>query len=291
MPENFRDIKKRIDTVAKTQKIVRAMKMVSAAKLSRATRAIEAARPYAEKLRGVLGSVAAGVEADAHPLLEVREKVRRVDVVLFTSDRGLCGAYNSNLCKYTERLLAERAADLDSASVLAVGRKAQEHFARRKRDVPEAWTGLGNPNPIPEIATAVAKCVTQRFLEGAADEVILVYSRFMSALTQRPGHEVLLPLSPPRAEESSTADRGAYEIEPNAASLLGGLIPRAVEYAIMRALLEEQAGEHGARMTAMDSATTNTEELIRTLTLRFNKVRQSAITAELVEIVSGSEAL
>jgi F-type H+-transporting ATPase subunit gamma len=283
---NFREIKKRIDSIAKTQKIVRAMKMVSAAKLARATRAIESARPYAEKMRSVLGSVAGGVETDVHPLLTPREKVRNLEVVIFASDRGLCGAYNANLCKHADALIAERRGELERVTLVSVGRKSGDYFRRRSYVMPvRTWTGILSPTP--QNAAEIAEFLTQRYLDGEVDEVVLVYSEFVSALTQRPGHELLLPLRP----ESADADGPTYEVEPGPVELLGRLIPRAVEFAILRALLEEQAGEHGARMTAMDNATSNTEELIRTLTLDYNKARQAAITAELVEIVSGAEAL
>ena len=284
----LRDIRKRISATGKTQKITRAMKLVAAARFARAQQAIAAARPYAEKLQEVLGSVAAGVDADAHPLLAPRAAVKKVDLVVFTSDRGLCGAYNTNINKYAEALLRERGPELEEIRVIPVGRKVGEYFRRRKVMLEEGWTLLGTIRP--EHATRIAGALMERYLSGESDEVVLVYSEFVSVLTQRPRHEALLPLAPlaPDAEGGATT---TYEVEPDAASLLGLLVPRAVEFAIYRALLENQAGEHGSRMTAMDNATNNTEELIRTLTIDLNKARQASITAELVEIVSGAEAL
>jgi F-type H+-transporting ATPase subunit gamma len=283
---NYRAIYKRIGTIAKTRKIVQAMKMVSAAKFARATRAIERARPYAQKMREVVSSVASGVEPDAHPLLRPRERVRRLEVVLVTGDRGLCGAYNTNLGKYAEALIQERLPSLERATVVALGRKGAEFFRRRRHaELARAWSGIGAPTR--ERAAEIAAWLSQRYLDGEADEVVLIYSQFQSALVQRPAHELLLPFRPEKPPEQART----YEVEPGPEQLLGLLVPSAIEFAIYRALLEEQAGEHGARMTAMDNASKNTEELIRSLTLEYNKARQSAITAELVEIVSGAEAL
>ncbi len=281
----LRDIRKRITVVKKTQKITRAMKLVAAARFSRAQAAISAARPYAQKLLSMLSSVAAGVESDAHPLLAPRESVKTLDVVVFTSDRGLCGAYNTNINKHAESLIRARREYLDEVRVIPVGRKVREYFQRRSDAVLiRGFENLGTV--VPERAAEIGQLLIDRYLRGESDEIVLVYSEFLSALAQRPGHETLLPLAPDSDDDAPT-----YEVEPDATRLLATLVPRAVEFAIFRALLENQAGEHGARMTAMDSATSNTEELIRTLTIDFNKARQASITAELVEIVGGAEAL
>ena len=284
----IRDLRSRIVGVEKIQKITRAMKMVSAAKLARATRQIHAARPYAEKLRAVLGSVASGVEVDAHPLLAPRENVRTLEIVLFTSDRGLCGGYNSNLVRRVKSVISQRAEEVDAIVLTPVGRRGGEAFRRMSGvSIEQRWSGLGNVTT--GHAREIADYLMRRYRDGEADEIVLVYSEFISALTQQPKDERLLPLQTAEAEQ---VEGGAsYEIEPDPVSLLGLLIPRAVEFAVYRALLENQAGEHGARMTSMDSATRNAEELVATLTLDKNKARQAAITAELVEIVSGAEAL
>jgi len=282
----LREIRNRIDGVAKTQQITRAMKMVATAKFSRANHAISAARPYAKKLREVLASVAGGADADAHPLLAVRPEVRKLDLVVVTSDRGLCGAYNANILKLAEREIVSRRPRLESISLICVGRKGFDYFRRRKGypAVVKSWTGFGTVNPAQ--AREIAALLSERYEKGETDEVKVVYSEFVSALTQRPAAEVLLPL---RVEGTGTPL--VYEVEPDPESLLGLLVPRAVEFSVFRALLENQAGEHGARMTAMESATNNTEQLIQSLTLVANRVRQSKITAELVEIVSGAESL
>jgi len=284
----LKDIRKRIDAVEKTQKITRAMKTVSTAKFGRATRAIAAARPYAAEIRKVLGAVSGGVDPDAHPLLVPRGAVRKLDVVVFTSDRGLCGAFNGNIIKRAEQLIVRRKPDLESVCVVPVGRKGADYFRRHAYGaVPRAWTGLSRPSL--ETAREIAEYLTARYEAGESDEAVLVYAEFQSALTQRPCDQVLLPID--REDGEAAAALLPYEIEPDPVSLLAMLVPRAVEFAVFRALLENDAGEHGARMTAMDNATTNTEELIESLTLTFNKARQATITAELVEIVSGAEAL
>lgn len=279
-----KEIRTRISSVRKTQKITSAMKVVSAAKLSRAQHAITAARPYAVKLREVLASVSAGVDADAHPLLTPRDDVRRLDVLLFTSDRGLCGAFNTNVIKAAEELIAGRG-DVDEVSVLAVGRRGAEHM-RKRQQVIERWTDLGNPTP--ETAAQIAGRVMARYLEGETDQVAMVFGEFRSAMTQIPRVEYVLPFSAPGDD---AGDAVSYEIEPSPEALLALLLPRAVEFGVFRALLETAASEHGARMTAMDSATNNCAELIDSLTLDMNKARQTAITQELGEIVGGAEAL
>ncbi len=283
----LRDIRTRIAGVEKTKKIVSAMKMVAAAKLARAQSAIHAARPYAETLRKVLVSVSAGVEADAHPLLVTRQPVRKLDVVLLTSTRGLCGAFNANMSKDAAALIAEREADTESISLIPIGRKGAERFAKLGLPMPCEWVGISGVTS--ELGAEIAAVLMERFLQGEADETILVYGEFQSALRQIPRQQLLLPVSSEGSEQE--VDPSAYEIEPGPAELLGQLVPRAVEFAVFRSLLENDASEHGARMTAMDSATSNTEDLIRTLTLDYNKERQAAITAELVEIVAGTEAL
>ncbi len=282
----LRDIRTRIAGVEKTQKIVSAMKMVAAAKLARAQAAIHRARPYADTLRKVLASVSAGVDTDAHPLLVQRDPVRKLDVVLLTSNRGLCGAFTANMVKEANALIALREADTESISLIPIGRKGAERFAKRGLPMPCEWVGRSGVTP--ELGTEIADALMQRFLHGEADETILVYGEFQSALRQLPRRQLLLPVSPDESEQDVSS---GYEIEPGTEELLGQLLPRAVEFTVFRSLLENDASEHGARMTAMDSATSNTEELIRTLTLDYNKERQAAITAELVEIVGGAEAL
>jgi F-type H+-transporting ATPase subunit gamma len=284
---NLKDIQRRIGSVQKTQQITRAMRMVAGAKLRRAQDAITAGRPYAERLQATLARVAQAQSDAEHPLLQPREGASTSEVVVVTSNRGLCGAFNSNVLTLAEREVAARREAGATVSVASVGRKANEYF--RRRDVPisadfpvDGWVQYGD-------AVKIATAQAERFASGEVDEVVLVYSEFVTVMTQRPCAPRLLPVEPPAEEEGAKAS--PFEIEPSASKLLDVLVPKAVEVAVFRALLENQAGEHAARMSAMEAATRNTEELVDSLTLQFNRARQAAITKELVEIVSGAEAL
>jgi F-type H+-transporting ATPase subunit gamma len=285
---SLKDIRRRIGSVKKTQQITRAMRMVAAAKLRRAQEAIESARPYADRMRDTLTEVAAAQGGAEHPLLAARETVKTVDVLVITSDRGLCGAFNANVLKRAEHEIAALEAAGKRVTVGVVGRKSVEFFARRRAaQLGERVTGIGRV----EYAHAVeiAEHVSRRFLDGAADEVWLVHSEFVTTLTQRPRVVKLLPFAPETSD--AAAGKAPFTIEPNAAALLALLVPKALQVEVFRALLDNQAGEHAARMTAMESATRNTEDMIGSLTLKYNRARQAAITKELVEIVSGAEAL
>ncbi|SRR5258705_2012444 len=283
----IREIRARVVAIKKTQKITSAMKMISAARLARAQHAAEASRAYGRKLAEVFASVASGIEADAHPLLARREGARKLDVVLFTSDRGLCGAFNANLIKAAQAVIEARKAEFSAISVVCVGRRGRDHARRRRIESPRAWTGISLPNA--ENAREIAEYLIERFLSGASDEVVLVYARFVSAMSQVPTVTTVVPVL--AAGDANAAPALPYEIEPDPQSLLAALLPSVVQFAVLRALLENSASEHGARMSAMESATENTRELIRSLTLDMNKARQTQITTELTEIVAGAEAL
>lgn len=284
---NLKDIKRRISTVQKTQQITRAMRMVAGAKLRRAQEAIESARPYAERMRSTLEEVARANRGVEHPLLEVRE-VRSVEVVVVSSDRGLCGAFNANVMKAAQRAISDRSGAA-KLTITTAGRKGRDFFKRRYPDAlgedypQQGWVAYGQ-------AAKLADAVSARYAEGSVDEVVLVYSEFVSTMTQAPRVTSLLPLVT-GGGDSDAPESLPYEIEPSPEKLLATLIPRAVEVEVFRALLENQSGEHAARMAAMESATRNTQELIESLTLQYNRARQAAITKELVEIVSGAEAL
>jgi F-type H+-transporting ATPase subunit gamma len=284
---NLKDIRRRIRGVKKTQQITRAMRMVAGAKLRRAQNAVTQARPYAERMRATLCEVARLQQDAVHPLLAARAQTRRVEIVVITSNRGLCGAFNANLLRFTDRLVAARLKEGVEVKITCVGRKAVEYFGRRRpaqrgeKYVFDGWASYAN-------AAALATAVSERFVAGAVDEVVLIFSEFVSAMTQTPRNVRLLPASP---EAASSEAPQPIEIEPDAEKLLALLVPKALEVEIFSALLENQAGEHAARMAAMESATRNTEDIISRLTLQFNRARQAAITKELVEIVSGAEAL
>jgi F-type H+-transporting ATPase subunit gamma len=284
---SLKDIRRRITSVRKTQQITRAMRMVSAAKLRRAQEAVESARPYAERMRQTLVDVAA-TQGSEHPLLAPREVVRRVDVLVITSDRGLCGAFNANVLKRAEQEMALRERAVEQVAILAVGRKTGEFFARRRGgQIARRVAGIGRVDY--GHAREIAAEVSRRFLAGECDETWLVHAEFVTTMTQRPRVVKLLPMAPESGADA--AEKAPFTIEPTSESLLRLLVPKALETEIYRALLDNQAGEHAARMTAMESATRNTEDMISRLTLQYNRARQAAITKELVEIVSGAEAL
>ncbi len=283
---SLQDIRRRIGSVQKTQQITRAMRMVAGAKLRRAQDAILAARPYAERMQATLAEIARIQPEIEHPLFEVRDPVRRVEFVVVTSDRGLCGAFNSNVLKHAGPLVNQRADAGTTVTITTAGKKARDFFRRRRPDdlgadhPQHGWVHYGQ-------AVEIASRLCERYTAGEVDEVVLIYSEFVTSMNQRPREVRLLPF----AAAAAAADALPYEIEPDADALLRVMAPRAVEVEIFRALLENQAGEHAARMAAMESATRNTEELISRLTLQFNRARQAAITRELIEIVSGAEAL
>jgi F-type H+-transporting ATPase subunit gamma len=285
---SLKDIKRRIGSVQKTQQITRAMRMVAGAKLRRAQDAIESARPYAERMQATLAEVARGQRDAEHPLLQKRDSVGGVELVVTTSDRGLCGAFNANAIKTAETHIRQREQNGVQVTLTCAGRKGADFFRRKRaeqigaRYLHPGWVTYGE-------AVEIASRVSERYLAGEADEVVLVYNEFVSPMTQTPRELRLLPFAPP--EEDDAGDALPYEIEPDADRLLAVLVPKAIEVQIFRVLLENQAGEHAARMAAMEAATRNTEELIDSLTLQYNRARQAAITKELVEIVSGAEAL
>ena len=280
---SLKALRKRIATVRSTQQITKAMKMVAAAKLRRAQEAAERARPYAAKLSEMFTAVAGGVEPETHPLL-ARRPEQRIDLLVLTSDRGLCGGYNANLLRFAEGFVRQRAAA--ETAVVVVGRKGLEYYRRRARRVVAHRQGVLTTPPA-TMAAELAAEVTRRFVAEETDAVYLVYTRFRSAISQVPTAVPLLPVAPP-AMDARAVD---YIFEPEHPALLARLLPRYVEALITQALLEAIASEHGARMTAMDNATRNAGDMIGRLTLSMNRARQATITKELMEIVSGAEAL
>ena len=285
----LRDIQRRIRSVQSTQKITRAMKLVAAAKLRRAQERILAARPYANKMAELLGNLvlaADGGEGSAHPLLEQREGPRR-QIVIITADRGLAGAFNSNVLRNS--LAFVRTSNATAITLVVVGRKARDFYRRRpytvKRDMIGFWDRLAYSH-----ACELADFFIAQYLEGEVDEVHLIYNEFRSVAVQRPVRQQLLPI--PKTEAGADAGQPVdYIYEPSAESILGDLLPRHVRMQVFRALMESLAGEYGARMTAMEAATKNAKEMIEILTIQYNKARQEKITKELLDIVGGAEAL
>jgi len=280
---SLKALRKRIGTVRSTQQITKAMKMVAAAKLRRAQEAAERARPYTAKLAEMLGAVAAGVEPEAHPLL-ARRPERRIDLLVLSSDRGLCGGYNANLFRFAEGFTRKQG-EVETALVV-VGRKGLDYYRRRARRIVLNRVGILG-TPVPTLAAELAAEITRRFTEKETDAVYLVYTAFRSAISQVPTVVPLLPVASPTEAEPAVD----YIFEPERPELLARLLPRYVEALIIQALLEAIASEHGARMTAMGNATRNAGDMIAKLTLSMNRARQATITKELMEIVSGAEAL
>ncbi len=285
---NTRDILVRIRSVKGTQQITKAMKMVAAAKLRRAQTAVTEARPYADTLARVLARVSERTEY-VHPLLERREGTRAW-ILVVSSDKGLCGSFNANLLRGVEKEL-NRTERWESVEVLAIGRKAAEFFARRDwavvHEERDMMAHLG-PDDGPRIARM---CITA-FNSGQVDEVHIVYNRFINLIRHELTMERVLPIEPPSVEDHPSDDVDVdYLYEPSPAELLETLLPSFVEVSVQAALLDSAAAEQAARMTSMEAATKNADEMIASLTLLFNRTRQAAITKELIEIVSGAQAL
>ncbi|SRR6266496_4429537 len=292
---NLLDIRRRIKSVKNTQQITKAMKMVSAAKLKRASDRVVNARPFANKMSEVLGELSGQTTEDFHhPLLDPRGDQRYL-LVLITADKGLCGAFNTNLLKAAQSFVKENADK--SIDLLAIGRKGRDFFRRRRAQIVGEYVGLTGKGRV-EFSEAldVAHDVIKRFTEDEElDKVFLIFAEFKSVLTQRIVVEQLLPISGSTeiadAEDAAAGKSHDYIYEQAPAEIFTRLLPRLVETQIFRALLESIASEHGARMTAMDAASKNAGELISSLTLNMNRVRQAAITREIIEIVSGAAAL
>ncbi len=298
---SLKAIRRRIASVKSTQKITKAMKMVAAARLRRAQQAILELRPYAVKTAEVLGSVSqtTGEGESLHPLLTRRTDPRHATVVVLTSDRGLAGAFNANIVRMVDRRMQE-ISEADGApaaiEVATIGRRGRDYYRRRNVNIVHDFPGAfdGGPSKIALRAHEIARQLIEDFVEGRTDQVYIAFSEFRSAISQKPRMDALLPVQP--VADSTPADTKAeapteYLFEPDRAALLEQLLPMYVAVTVQRAMLESLASEHGARMTAMDSATKNASEMIDSLTLQYNRARQAAITKELMEIIGGAEAL
>jgi F-type H+-transporting ATPase subunit gamma len=289
---NLKEVRNRIKSVSSTQQITKAMKMVSAAKLKRATNAIVQLRPYANKLKDLLANLSESLEDGSSPYLQEREPVR-VLVVVVSSNRGLAGAFNANVIKTANNLIAEKYSKQLAAgnvSIIAIGKKSQEFYERRKYNV------IGNNNDLYldlnfENASKITESIMEGFVNGKYDRVELVYNHFRNAAVQFLIAEQLLPVPKPEKKEAVKAANVDYILEPSQQEIVEQLIPKNIKIQLYRAVLDSNASEHGARMTAMDKATENAGELLKALKLSYNQARQAAITTELTEIVSGAAAL
>jgi F-type H+-transporting ATPase subunit gamma len=285
---NLKDIKTRITSVKKTRQITQAMKLVAAAKLRRATENAVSAKPYQQHLKGVLGRVAGAAGDIEHPLLQPRDEVKTIEVAVLTSDRGLCGGFNNNLLRNALPWFGERRDESKTAGITVYGRKGAGWFEKRGHAEREPIVDYGK-TPKMDLVRPLADRLVASFIDGEADEVWMVFNTFVNALVQDPTFIRLLPI-----EVAGLAEEGAggdYRYEPGTDEILSNLLPLYVRTVVQQAFLETEAGELAARMTAMDNATRNASDLIDSLTLDYNRARQAAITTELIEIVSGAEAL
>ena len=292
---SLQSLRRKIAAFKNTQKITKAMKMVAAAKLKRSQDRILAARPYAHKMRGVLSNLSQRVNRTSHPLLQKREG-KKIEILVVTSDRGLCGGFNGNIVRKSAEFVRQCEAEGLSVNLSIIGRKGRDYFRRRSWPIRQEWTGIFDKLTF-EHAIDIGGDLTENFVKGTFDELYVVYNEFKSAIQQRVIVEKLFPID--TAAEFGTAPNstgqstigGSYFYEPDEGELLTALVPKHFQIQAYRILLESAAAEHGARMAAMDGATRNAGQLIKKVTLYYNKTRQAAITKELMDIVGGAEAL
>lgn len=285
---NLKDIKKRITSVKSTQQITKAMKMVAAARFRKAGQAIEAARPYAAKMQQVLASLALREDPAAHPLLQQHGRRGKALVLVMSSDRGLCGGFNLNVAKAAEQFVRSNADGFDSYEVVVIGRKGREQLKARGLVADKVYEDV-TADATYATAALIGQEVVQGYEQGDVDAVYLVYNAFFSAIRQEVTIDRLLPITPAQAEDEVFPVQPLYE--PARGEVLSSILPKHVEVQIYRAFLESLASEHGARMSAMESASKNASEMIAALTLQYNRVRQAVITTELVEIISGASSV
>ncbi len=283
---SLKDVKTKIGGVKKTSQITKAMNMVAAAKLRGAQSRMEKFRPYAEKFHAAMGNLSSGMDQAQFPLMEVRE-VKAVELLVVTSDRGLCGSFNSNILKMAERTMRQLESEGKKVSLVCIGKKARNYF-RKTGKVRQTHIDLMGTFQMFN-ARAIAQDIAANFLAGGADEVQVIYGRFHSVAMQRPDRKTMLPVKP--VDEAGPAAAADYIYEPSPAEIMEVLLPLYLNVMVYHAMLEVSASEHAARMTAMDNATRACKDIITNLTLIYNKARQSGITSELMDIVGGAEAL
>lgn len=287
----LRDILLKIDAVKKTRQITKAMNMVAAAKLRGAQAKMEGFEPYAMKFSEVLGNLASRIEPDIHPLLEKKEQVSRIELLHFAGDRGLCGSFNANLINMAEKWIKEQMAKEIECSLTTVGKKSRDYFRKRDYNLTNSHTNIYGKVDIYFI-NQMTKGFIDRYMADEIDEVYVIYSRFVSMAKQKPTLVKLIPVEPPKAGEGQEISWSfEYLCEPDPEGLMIELLPKHISVQILNAFLQNETSEHAARMAAMDNASKNCNELVDSLTLVYNKARQAAITAELMDIVGGAEAL
>lgn len=288
---SLKDIRLRIDSTKNTQQITKAMKLVSAAKLRKAQHNITNMRPYAVTLKQVLANITA-TQKVTHPLMEKKDQVKNVLLVVLTSDRGLCGSFNSSINKFSDKYFSDNKSKYEKIDFIFIGKRGLDYFARKNIKGIESFLKLDKDISY-GFAKSIAEKLIQHYLDGSYDEIRLVYNEFKSAISQKVVCETLLPVQVEKSSFETSENQFSKDIifDPSAEAIVEALLKKTFNLQVYRAMSESVASEHGARMTAMENASNNAKEMINKLTLTYNKLRQEKITTELVEIVSGAEAL
>lgn len=286
----LKDILRKIGAVKKTRQITKAMNMVAAAKLRSTQGRMESFEPYATKFAEVLGNLASGMDPEIHPLLVKKDEIRKTELLHLTSDRGLCGSFNGNTINMAEKWVKQQQQSGRDYSLTLVGRRGRDYFRKRGANITASHIQIYGQIDISFI-NQMTRDFTDRYLNEEIDEVYMIYTRFINMAKQEPTLVKLIPIEPPKSEEAAKGATAEYLCEPSAEELLIELLPKHISVQIYNAFLQNEVSEHAARMTAMDNATKNCSEMIEDLTLVYNKARQAAITAELMDIVGGAEAI
>ena len=285
----LKDIQLRMGSIKNTMQITKAMKMVAASKMRRAEEAITNSRPYSEKLRSIISNLSAGIDQSAHPLLEKREGGKAV-VLLISTDRGLCGGLNVNLCKQLNSFIPDQSNSFDVVELITFGKKGTEFFKNRGGNIVESFRDLKDQERIDELEKTVRDLI-KKYTEGEFNHLYIAYNRFNNVVSQAPVIKQVLPIEPPTGESSNPEENTEFVFEPSGMAILNAILPQYVENQAFTGLLDNNASEHAARMTAMDAATNNASDMLAKLQIQFNRARQAAITSELIEIISGAEAV
>jgi len=286
----LKDILRKIGAVKKTRQITKAMNMVAAAKLRSTQGRMESFEPYATKFAEVLGNLASGMDPEIHPLLVKKDEIRKTELLHLTSDRGLCGSFNGNTINMAEKWVKQQQQSGRDYSLTLVGRRGRDYFRKKGANITASHIQIYGQIDISFI-NQMTRDFTDRYLNEEIDEVYIIYTRFINMAKQQPTLVKLIPIEPPKSEEAAKGATAEYLCEPSAEELLIELLPKHISVQIYNAFLQNEVSEHAARMTAMDNATRNCSEMIEDLTLVYNKARQAAITAELMDIVGGAEAI
>ncbi len=285
----LKDIKLRMVSIENTQQITKAMKMVAASKMRKAEERVTQSRAYAEKLKAIISNLSGGLDESAHPLLTQRESGKAV-VLLITTDRGLCGGLNVNLCKILHKFVPDEINKLELVELVAFGKKGNEFFSNRGGNIVESFRDMKEQEYAETLGKKIKELIKQ-YIDGEFNHLYVAFNQFKNVVTQIPTLQKVLPIEPPEEEESTTTDQTEFIFEPSSEGILNVILPQYVENQAFTALLNNIASEHAARMTAMDAATNNAGDMLSALGIQYNRARQAAITSELIEIISGAEAL